>query len=374
MTKKIRELMSEAEAKQAEAKTLLESGDLDGAEKALNDGESIAKQIELAKRIETTEKSAVAEVEPKVETSSVKAFANAARHGFKSAMNEGVGTEGGYTVPEDILTQIEHYREAKFSLRDLVTIVPVKTNSGARTFKKRVQQTGFTKVGEGAKIGEMATPTFERLEYKISKYGGYFPVTNELLEDSDAAIVTELVQWAGDESRVTANNLILNAIKAGVTAGTVQTATISSLDDIKKAVNATLGQAYKGGVKVITNDDGLNWLDTLKDAQKRYILQPDPQNPMQLRICAGATVIPVDVVPNADMPSDGTNVPFYIGDLKEAVAFFDRRQLTLKQSDTASVTGFNAFEEDLTLIRAIEREDVQLRDVNAVVVGTLSLA
>ena len=43
--------------------------------------------------------------------------------------------------------------------------------------------------------------------------------------------------------------------------------------------------------------------------------------------------------------------------------------MSLKMSDTASVTGFNAFEEDLTLIRGLEREDVVVKDKAAYVYG-----
>ena len=121
---------------------------------------------------------------------SIVDFANAARNGFivNNKMTIGSKLDGGYAVPEDILTDINTYRESKKSLKDLVTVEKVTTNKGSRVFKKRAQQTGFTKVGEGNKITTTSTPQFERLEYEIEKYAGYFPVTNELLSDSDANI------------------------------------------------------------------------------------------------------------------------------------------------------------------------------------------
>ena len=79
---------------------------------------------------------------------------------------------------------------------------------------------------------------------------------------------------------------------------------MASVDDIKKALNVTLGQAFKATSAIVTNDDGLQWLDTLKDNEGKYLLQPDPANPMQLRICAGATIVPVYVIPNADLESE----------------------------------------------------------------------
>ena len=115
--------------------------------------------------------------EPVQQKDPIKEFADAARNGFQNSMNEGTKADGGYTVPEDIETRINERRSAKASLIDLVDVEPVTTNKGSRTFKKRSQQTGFTKVGEGGKIGAKATPQFERLDYEIDKYAGYFPVT-----------------------------------------------------------------------------------------------------------------------------------------------------------------------------------------------------
>lgn len=304
--------------------------------------------------------------EPK---NSVAEFANAARRGFQNeTMTEGTPADGGYTVPEDIQTKINEYRDAKASLISLVDVENVTTNKGQRTFKKRAQQTGFTKVAEGGKIGAGTTPQFERISYTIDKYAGYFPVTNELLADSDANIVSVLTQWIGDESRVTRNKLILAELAKG------NKATIASLDDIKKALNVTLGQAFKPTSRIITNDDGLQWLDTLKDTDGKYLLQPNPADPMQMRLCAGATTIPVTVVPNADLPTNTQKIPVIIGDLKEAVKFFDRNLMSIISSNIAAIGTLNAFESDLTLFRAIERETCVLKDKAAFVYGEINTA
>ena len=69
-----------------------------------------------------------------LENNSIKEFANAARRGFRNAtMVEGTPADGGYTVPEDIQTQINTYRDAKFSLISLVDVENVTTNKGQRT-------------------------------------------------------------------------------------------------------------------------------------------------------------------------------------------------------------------------------------------------
>lgn len=383
MNKKMRELLATIETKTKEAESFMEEGENKNVEKAgalLDEVDALKKEFEAEKRLYETKKAANTPADPEIQqkaeekkkTDSTKAFADAARHGFKS-MNEGTPADGGYTVPEDIQTRINEYRSAKASLLDLVRVENVTTEKGARTFKKRSQQTGFTKVGEGNKITAKNTPQFERITYEISKYAGYFPVTNELLEDSDANITETMIAFIGDESRVTANKLILAAV------GKITPTKFAGLDDIKRALNVTLGAAFKATSKIVTNDDGLQYLDTLKDNEGKYLLSPSPADPMKMMLSAGASQIEVKVIPNDDMPSDTTTtpgktrIPFIIGDLAEAVVYWDRKRTSIVMSTTAAIGELNAFEEDLTIFRAIEREDVTLRDDKAAVNGYIEL-
>lgn len=374
MPKELRELLDKINAKKAEVKNLAKEDKIEEAKAAKKDLKNLQDKFDVMydlyeeeKETKETEIDNKAKKEEKKD--SVKEFAKAARNGFRvnNKMSVGTPADGGYTVPEDILTRINRYRESKKSLKDLVTVEKVTTNKGSRTFKKRAQQTGFAKVLEGGKISKSATPQFERLTYEIKKYAGYFPVTNELLADSDEDIANVLIEWIGDESRVTANKLILETIK------TKSETKLEGLDDIKKALNVTVGSAFKATSKVITNDDGLQYLDTLKDVDGKYILQPDVTDPMKMWLCAGATKVPLDVYPNEDMPTTSNKIPMIIGDLKEGITFWDRALMNIKMSDIATIGELNAFEEDLTLFRAIEREDVTKKDDKASVNGYIDV-
>ena len=385
MNKKMREILSKIQKKTAQAKAFMADGenkDVAKANELLNDVDALKEEYETEKRLYELEKEENTPTDKELEekdaknkeVDSLKQFGQDARNGFKvnkAAMVEGTPADGGYTVPEDIQTRINTWRESKASLLNLVRVEKVKTNKGQRTFKKRAQQSGFTKVGEGGKIGAGATPQFERLDYEISKYAGYFPVTNELLADSDANIGSTLIEWIGDESRVTANKLILDVAKT-FTAEVIDPE--NPIDSIKEILNVKLGSAFKGTSKIITNDNGLQFLDTLKDADGKYLLQPNPAEPMKMQLCAGTTTIPVVVIPNADLPNDTTKIPFIIGDLNEGVVYWDRQQMSITVSNTAMIGELNAFEEDLTLYRAIEREDVTKRDDQAVRYCTLDTA
>lgn len=381
MNKKLLELLDTINEKKQLIKNLVDSGKLEEAKQAKEELINLQQQFDLLKDLEDDafenlqQKAAAGTLTPAGEPkNSIKEFADAARSGFRvtNSMNEGTPADGGYTVPEDIQTRINTYREATRSLINLVDVETVTTNKGSRTFKKRSQQTGFQKVGEGGKIQAKSTPQVERMDYEVEKYAGYFPVTNELLADSDAAITSVLTEWIGNESRVTRNNIILSVIKEK------EVTELTSLDDIKKALNVTLGAAFKATSKIVTNDDGLQYLDTLKDNDGKYLLQPNPADPMQLRLCAGSTIVPIEVIPNSEMPSDTKTaqkrkIPFIIGDLKEGIKFFDRQQLSIMSSNIAVAGNLNAFEEDLIMFRAIEREDCKTKDDEAFVNGQITI-
>ena len=167
MNKELRELLASINEKKETARKLVAENKLDEARTLKNEIEQMQDKFDLMKDLYEDEKQNFEDNLEKGNAkkmkhddtnkrNSTKDFANAARRLFKmtNQMSEGVATSGGYTVPDDVQTKIEHLREAKGSLQGLVTTVPVKTNKGSRTYRKRKKQTGFTKVGEGGKMGK----------------------------------------------------------------------------------------------------------------------------------------------------------------------------------------------------------------------------
>lgn len=423
MNKKMREIKAQIEVLKDEATKMFAAKDLDGAEKNLADIENLEREYKLAEKLFQNERSEVTEeVVSRAKTiNKIKDFADNIKK-IRNTMSVGSDQDGGYIVPEDILTDIEHLKEAKKSLKDLVSVENVTAMSGKRTYKKRYSLTGFSTVGEGNPIGQKATPKYDQIAYQIKKRAGIYPVTNELFDDSDANIYSELTEWIADESRVTDNNNILDVINEKVAKK------LSGLDDIKYALNVTLGQAFKPTSVIVTNDDGLQYLDTLKDKDGKSLLSPSPADPMKLVLSAGTTTIPLEIFPNADIHSSdiytktsdtdivsgkeyftrtgsgtsespyvftlvaepakasianyyevtGYKIPMIIGDLKEAIRFFDRRQLNIMTSNTAVVGSgdgqINAFEDDMTLFRAIQRDDIKHRDDDAFVNGYIEVS
>ena len=374
----LQQLLDAINAKKAEVKNLAEQGKIAEAKTAKEELVNLQEQYNILTDVVEEEQTGISidnfanALAVKIASASgsdaIHDFAEAARHGFyTNTMTEGTKADGGYTVPEDIKTKINQYKKAMFSLESLVDVEKVSTSTGRRTYQKRAQVEGFKAVTEGGKIQPSATPQFEILEYAIKKYAGYMPVTNELLADSDANIANALVKWFAEQDIATRNAQILTAI------GTKAETDLKNLDGIKKAVNVTLGSAFIGSVTIVTNDDGLQYLDTLVDKNGRYLLTPSIQDPAKKVLAVGASTIPIVVVPNSILTTKTNKVPFVIGDFKEAIKLFDRDKLSIMTSNVAAVGTLNAFEQDLTLFRGIERLDCKTKDANAFVNGYITV-
>ena len=394
MNKKMREIMAQIQEKTLQAKAFMEgeNKDVAKANELMDQVDALTKELETEKKIFEAEKMAGAQsatpVEPIENPNPTKKvdhiadFAKAVRNIVKgvpagTGLAEGVGERGGYTVPEDISTKIEHYKDVDYSLESDIDVVPVSTNKGSRTFQKKTTPNTFVDIDEnGAITEEIKAPQFERLPYAIQDRAGFMPVSNDLIDDSDANIAEVVSEWLGKAEVNTTNAKVLALV-----AEKTQTA-FTDIDGIKKALNVTLGQAYKAGAKIYTNDDGLNYLDTLKDTTGRPLLNPDPTSPANMTLRCGTTVLPIKVLPNSVFASAevknsekvvGHKIPFIVGNLFDYVRKYDRKKITIDASTTATIGSFNAFAQNMTLMRAIERNDYRVKDADSIVNGYIQV-
>ncbi|MFQ9588815.1 MAG: phage major capsid protein [[Ruminococcus] torques] len=214
-----------------------------------------------------------------------------------NSMNEGADEDGGLTVPKDIRTAVKELRRSEDALETLVNVERVTTLTGSRVIERYADQTPFDNVDEAAEFPEVSTPQFEKIDYKVKKKGGILKVTQELLNDTAENIITYLKKWIAKKAKATRNFMIVKIIRDITKDAEV---TVNDLDDLKKIFNILLDPAIALTAGVVTNQDGYNWLDTLKDKDGRYILQPDPTKPTSTLLFGK---YPVKKVSNKTMPS-----------------------------------------------------------------------
>lgn len=365
------ELLNKIKAKKTEVSDALRANDLAKAEAGKKELDDLQKEYEMTLEIEAEDVTSTLPdpvpnglnpVNPKTPKDSTAEFANMARHGFTNTMTEGTKASGGYTVPDDIQTRIETYRDATFSLRKLVSVENVTTQKGERTFKKRKKRTGLIKTGEAEAARKLADISFERQAYNIEKYTGFIAVTEELLDDSDANLTETIVQDIGEEARVTDNIEILAILDKNQE----KVKEVTSYYDLLPVVITGLGSTFANSSTLVVNDTGAAWLYGLKDGNGRPLVTPDVTAAAKNVAAFGPYRLRVEIIPNKDMPNaaDGST-PIYVGDFKEAAKIFDRKRTTIKKSDTASIGDLNAFAEDLQLFKPVVRVDYVIRDKEA---------
>lgn len=181
--------------------------------------------------------------------------------------------DGGLIIPQDIQTKINELKRQFDSLEQYVTIEPVVTRSGSRVLEKNADMVPFAEVQEMGEIPDTDNPKFTSLSYNIKDYAGILPISNTLLADTDQNLMNYIARWFAKKSIVTRNSLILNIVNA------ISKTEFENTDSIKRALNVTLDPMISQSSIVLTNQDGFNYLDLLKDGNGQYLLQPNPANP-----------------------------------------------------------------------------------------------
>jgi len=274
-------------------------------------------------------------------------------------------TESGFVViPEEIVTDILKLKEVEFNLDQYVTVKNVSNGSGKYPVVRQSQVAALPEVAELAENPELAVKPFFELKYDIKTHRGYFLISREAIEDAKVDVLGELKQWMARTIAATRNAAIINVLKNGGPGEDgentqIPSATVSSVDDIKDAVNINLLPNYEHNVAIVSQS-AFATIDKLKDNQGNYLVQPDIKEASARRLL-GARVV---VLPDEMLGDNGANT-IVIGNLKDAITLFERSQYQ------ASWTSYMQFGEALMVA---VRQDVRLLDHKAAMVLTLDIA
>lgn len=405
MNKELQKLLKQINDKKNEVKSLVNDGRLDKARAAKEELEELQNKFNLLYDLDEDEQGGIKDKvnkgtakqvggEKKVDKKNlVKAFVNIIKAGFthreadeadvevyKNALTSDTtaGSEGevgiGVTIPEDIRTDIVELRRSSDNLEQYVNVEDVVTKSGTRNIEVDAESRPFDNVDEAADFPEMDEPEFLPIEYKVKKKGGILKMTAELLEDKAANIMAYINKWIAKKTKATRNAMILKVLNE-MTKG--KEVAVENLDGLKDIFNVQLDPAIAESSIVITNQNGFNYLDKLKDKDGNYILQKDPTQQTKGKMLFGEypiiklskKTLASEKIMNTDGHTvDGYKHPIFCGDLKEAVTLFDRNVLTIDLNDK----GAGLWEKDMTGLKVRDRFDVRPVDKDAVIKGQIT--
>lgn len=294
--------------------------------------------------------------------------------GISAALSGATEAAGGVTIPRPMAAELIELLRARVVVRA----------AGARTFPmpagqvRHAKQTApatATYVAENAAIPP-SEPTFDKLDQSFKKLTGLVPVGNSLLRHSGFAMAQmvrddllkvmalreDLAFIRGDGSANTPRGIRnwllpanwIAALNAGVaaTATAAETALRSVVSRVEDANVALTNPGW------IMRASTKNWLANLQNAQGNKLFPSIEANGQLL----GARIHTTTQVPN-NLATAGDETEVYFGEFSEAM-IGDSMDMSIGVSTEAGyydgANYISAFQNDLTLMRAISEHDFAL--------------
>jgi len=303
-----------------------------------------------------------------------KSIENCRNFGIQiKAHTEGVNSQGGFLVPDEMAAELVVLREQYGVFRRNAKIYRMASDT-LRIPRKNVGLTAYW-VGEAVAATE-STMGFDQVQLVAHKLTALTTVSNELLEDS-------VIDLASDVANEIAYQFAFKEDDAGFNGD--GTSTYGGIVGLKNALTNATYQVSDTGVAhgSITNTQiaaalaKLPQWATQRNNVKIYCNKSQYHATFE-RILAGsggATFtenangtstprymgFPVEFTQVIPYSTTDNDVLAYIGDLSQACYFGDRRTTSIAFSDSA----LNAFEQDERVVRGTQRVDIVCANVGS---------
>ena len=207
----------------------------------------------------------------------------AIRSNFRNVSNvlqEGVDSDGGYLVPEEMDSRLQDVLTEENIMRNLGTKI---TTSGERKINIAATKPAASWIEEGGALS-FGDATFDQIIMDAYKLHVAIKVTEELLYDNAFNLESYIIQQFGKAISNAEEDAFLNGdgshkptglLTSAATGVTTAGATITA-DELISLVYS-LKRPYRKNAAFIINDQTLSVIRKLKDANQAYIWQPSYQ-------------------------------------------------------------------------------------------------
>lgn len=236
------------------------------------------------------------------------------RDGLKS---DGVAA----VIPQEVVTPVLELKNDRYNLAQYATVKNVSTGSGSYPIATRYNTAVLATKEELADIADADANMFQNVKWNIKTRAAKIYMSNEVVDDAEVDLTSEVKNQLQKLVDNTDNTEILKVLQGSNFAKK----TVANVDDLKQVFNVELDPALQSSAVWIVNQGAFQVLDTLKDNEGRYLLQPDST------AASGFSLLgqPVVKMSNKFLPdnSDGSH-PMILGDIAEAVAVFRRSEIS----------------------------------------------
>jgi len=356
MNKKMREIKNQIIELNDKANKYLDSKKLDKAEDVIKEIENLEREYVIAEKLENNNKAKITEEEiqdtlQKKKEDGFKAIAKFMKGQKLTEVENALIVESdstsengtNYLIPEDVQVAIRELRRSYKSAKNLVNVIPVTTLSGSTNFEK--EDDGFLDDFEdGSTLNESNDPKFDKKSWKIKYKGKLIYISNILLGNEKAQLLSYLNKWFVRKAVRTENRDIFNTLKKDKTA-----IECKGLLSIKSNMNKGIDTSCLIGASIVTNQTGFDIMDSEVDKNGRPMLQPNPTDATK-KMFNG---YPIEVFSDAELKniSEG-KAPVFIGNLINGCDFMDREKIEF------AVSEHFAFNKNQNTMRVMEGYDV----------------
>lgn len=336
-----------------EARSLNEEGKIDEAEAKIKEMRSTQKKIDNLVALEEAERRDLTGQmgnDPTVisggKTNEMRALAKVVlgqklteeeRAVIKIADNSAI-------VPKQFIDELEELRKGYGSLKYLCNIIPVTTEQGTKPVIDLDQGEDLEIVLEGADIEDDTLAT-SHIDFKVDKIGKLIRLSSELVDDAALDIETMAKTVFLEKATRAENSRILACINTNATAVTLAADAVDYKEMTKEMDKAV--PSVRTGLITLVNTTMFAEIKNAEDKQGRSLNLITNINGQDY--FNGKPIIVFD--DSLVKLTTGKTKLAYILSMKEAVKFFDRKQVTIAKAEK--------FENDTKMIRILERIDVK---------------
>lgn len=264
------------------------------------------------------------------------------RDGLTTAANS-----AGVVVPAEVIGEVFDLKRSEYNLAQYATVKPVSNGQGK--YPVATNQTAVLATKEElAQIADVDADMFTQVQYAVATRAGKIALSNEVVEDAAVDVVAEVKAQLKKLVDNTDNKHIIDLLKSFTK---VDVTAVDTFDQLKKVNNVDLDPALNK--MVIVNQDTFQYLDTVKDKEGRYLLQPDVTAPSGFSLFGN----PVVVLSNKVFtPATEGALPMVLGDIEQSVFVARRNQVETQWEQ------FDYYSQGLAVI---VRNDYQVIDADA---------
>lgn len=236
-------------------------------------------------------------------------------------IRDGLKSEGvAAVIPQEVVTPVLSLKNSNYNLAKYATVKNVSTASGHYPIATRYNTAVLATKEELAEIGDADANMFADVAFNVKTRAAKIALSNEAVDDAAVDLVSEVKDQLQKLVDNTDNAEILKVLQGDNFAKK----DITNVDDLKRVFNVDLDPALQQGSIWIVNQSAFQVLDTMKDNEGRYLLQPD------VTAASGFSLLgqPVVKISNKFLPDTKDGHPMILGDIAEAVAIFRRNQIT----------------------------------------------